>query len=195
MSSFIGHGLAALTIGKVFEAKTSFKHKLIWQFFLILCAFAPDIDYLIPSLNSINNGGLRITHSIAFSLILPIFGTVYLSLFDRKNLYWGGFQACLAGLSHLLLDLLVGSKQGDPVLFPFWNSAIGLHFGVLPSAGKISLSNYYFWRNLLIESGILIPIFIMSLYLAGKIILNKIVPISLVIIFLICLVWSINLSR
>ncbi len=38
---------------------------------LIALASAPDIDYLIPALNSSAHHGLGITHSIAFSLILP----------------------------------------------------------------------------------------------------------------------------
>lgn len=195
MSSFVGHGLAALTIGKAFEENTTFKNQILWQICLVACAFAPDIDYVIPSLNSINNDGLRITHTIAFSLITPIFLIFFLFLFKRKNVFSYGFQAILAGFSHLFLDLLVGSRQGDPLFYPLSRQKIVLPFGILPSAGEIRFSNYFFYRNLLLELGILVPVFILILYFANKVKINKLSAIGLLCIFAASLYWSINLKR
>lgn len=195
MSSFVGHALAALTIGKAFEENTTFAQKAIWQSCLVACAFAPDIDYIIPSLNLINNGGLRITHTIAFSLIAPVFLTFFLFLFKRKNVFWYGFQACLAGVSHLFLDLLVGSRQGDPLFYPLTKQKIVLPFGILPSAGEIKLTNYFFYRNTLLELGILLPIFILILTFAHKIKINKLTAFCLFCIFVASLFWSISLKR
>lgn len=195
MSSFLGHGLAAIAIGRGFSDKLTFKHQWAWQIFLLGCAFAPDIDYVIPALDRLHNDNLRITHSIVFSLLLPGLGIVYLFLFDKKNVFWGGLAACLAGLSHLLLDLVVGSRQADPLFYPFLAQTFTSPFGILPSPGKISLSNYYFYRNLLIEGGILIPAFSLILYLFGRVKLNKISLFLLIISLLIFLFWSINLAR
>ena len=195
MSSFIGHGLAALTIGKIFESKTPLDSKFIWQGVLVLCAFAPDIDYVVNSLNLKNNDGLRITHSVGFCLILPILATLILLIIDRKNMFWGGLQAFLACTSHLLLDLLVGGRQPDPILYPFSSRLIGVTYGVLPSAASLNPFNYYFYRNSLIECGILIPIFLIILGGIGKLKLNRYVFVSLGGIFLLFFLLSLRLSR
>lgn len=195
MSSFIGHGLAALTIGKAFEKSSGWKNSLLWQACLLLCVYAPDVDYVIPSLNLINNNGLRITHTIVFSLTMPALLIIFLFLFDRKNLFSRGLQACLAGLSHLFLDLLVGSRYGDPLLYPFLKEKIVLPVGILPSAGAISLSNYYFYRNVLIEVGILIPAFVLLLAILGKLKVSRIISFGLFGSFLLFLFWSLSLKR
>lgn len=195
MSSFVGHVLAALTIGKLFEEKTTFAQKAVWQTCLVACAFAPDIDYVIASLNFVNNSGLRITHTIAFCLILPIFLMFFLFLFRQKNVFWKGMQAALAGISHLFLDLLVGSRQGDPLFYPLTKQKIVLPFGILPSAGEIRLTNYFFYRNTLLELGILLPVFLLILHFAHKVKINKLTAFCLLCIFAVALVWSISLKR
>ena len=193
MSSFIGHALAAYTIGKSIETKP--RSYLFWQIWLLLAAIAPDIDYILPQLNARNYNGLRFTHSIGFSLIAPVLGIIYLFLFERKNIFRGGFQVCLAGLSHLILDTLVGSWQRDPLLYPFTQNTFKLPFGILPSAAKISLSNFYLYRNLLIECGILIPVCCFVLYFAGKLNLKKPALIGLISVVIFFLIWSLNLDR
>lgn len=195
MSSFVGHGLAALTIGKALEENTTFAQKAFWQICLVACAFAPDVDYAIPSLNFVNNGGLRITHSIAFSLILPFFLMLFLFLFRQENVFWKCFQAIFAGISHLFLDLLVGSRQGDPLFYPVSKTKIALPFGILPSAGALKFSNYYFYRNLLLELGILLPVFIVILYFSNKLKINKLTFFMLLCIFITSLILSANLKR
>lgn len=195
MSSFIGHGLTALTIGSIFRVKTDFKHYWLWQFFLILCAYAPDIDYLVDSLNLNNNNGLRVTHSVGFCLILPVLAMLVLFVIEKERMWWGGLQAFLAGSSHLLLDLLVGGRSPDPLLFPFSNRLIGLVSGILPSAGSLNPFNYYFYRNSLIECGILIPVYLIILSGVGKLKLNRFVFVGVGTIFLFFLIWSLRLSR
>ena len=195
MSSFVGHALAALTIGKVFEENTTFTQRAVWQTCLVACAFAPDIDYIIPSLNWINNNGLRITHTVAFCLILPIFLMFFLFLFKQTDVFWKGIQAALAGISHLILDLLVGSRQGDPLFYPLTKQKFVLPFGILPSAGEIRLTNYFFYRNTLIELAILLPASIIILHFAHKLRINKLTAFCLFCIFAVALVWSIGLKR
>ena len=73
-------------------------------------------------------------------------------------------QLVLAGLSHLGLDLATG-VAALPLLFPWHNRLFKLPFGVLPSAGRIQLDNYFLYRNLLIELGVLIPIAVSLLVL------------------------------
>ena len=53
-------------------------------------------------------------------------------------------QSILAGLSHLLLDMLTGVLP-LALLYPYLQ-VFRLPFGLLPSAGKIQLTNYLFYR-------------------------------------------------
>src|SRR5262249_7369043 len=139
--------------------------RLMWAGWLIALASAPDLDYLIPALGSPAHHGLRITHSVAFSLVLPLCtgGALYLARVPVRQRRSLSICAALAGLSHLVLDFLVGVTP-LPLLWPLSASAITSPIGVLPSAGRMRVLNYYFYRNLLIEVGILAPI----LYLARK---------------------------
>jgi inner membrane protein len=195
MSSFIGHGLAALTIGSSLRSEPDRRAYLFWQACLLAAAFAPDIDYLVQGLNKANHGGVRVTHSIVFGLIVSLIGVGGLALFNRKNTVRGGLQIFLAAFSHLFLDTLVGSRQGDPLFYPFLSDDFRLSFGILPSAGRIGLTNFYFYRNLLIECGILIPASCLILHLAGKLKLNKLSIAGLLLVFITFLSWSINLNR
>lgn len=172
MSSFIGHSVAALTVYVATESINSsmsigdrLKHfwhnkkEFLWLSWLIVVASIPDLDYVVKAWQSSNHQGLRITHSIFFSLIVPILTVALLLLLKikRKKLWLFGIQVMLAGLSHLLLDLLVGVTP-LPLLFPVVNIPFRLPFGILPSAGKIDFNNYYFYRNLKLEMGVLLPI-------------------------------------
>jgi len=160
MSSFLGHSLAAYSLatagrGRQGPAPT----RLVWAAWLVLLASAPDVDYLVPALNSRAHQGLRITHSVAFSLVLPLCtaAALFLTGRDRWHLRSLGACAALAGLSHLVLDFLVGVTP-LPLLWPLSTATFASPAGVLPSAGRVQLSNYYFYRNLLIETGALAPI-------------------------------------
>jgi len=95
-----------------------------------------------------------------FSLSAPIFTLVLLlgNKVNGKKLWIRSLQLFLAGLSHLVMDLCVGVTP-LPLMYPAINIPLKLPFGILPSVGKINLGNYYFYRNLMLEMGVLLPIF------------------------------------
>ncbi len=164
MSSFLGHSLAAYSLASAARQRfVSTSARLSWAVWLIALASAPDLDYLISALNSSSHHGLRITHSIAFSLVPPLCTIIALRLVRKTEPQRRSLSICaaLAGLSHLVLDFLVGVTP-LPLLWPLSDAAFVSPIGLLPSAGRIRVLNYYFYRNLLIEVGILAPI----LYLA-----------------------------
>jgi membrane-bound metal-dependent hydrolase YbcI (DUF457 family) len=157
MSSFIGHSLIAITVFKCADKGNNRRSRIIWLSWLVVCALVPDVDYVFIKLQSTHNNGIRITHSIAFALLLPVITIIFLLLKKNKEIKVKSIQVILAGMSHLILDMLVGVTP-DPLLFPISNMAVKFPIGILPSAGAISLFNYYFYRNLIIELGILTPI-------------------------------------
>ncbi|MEL7314855.1 MAG: metal-dependent hydrolase [Cyanobacteria bacterium J06559_3] len=172
MSSFIGHSLAGLMIytagtqhwSNQAPRQVSPLGNLLWLVGLVAIASFPDIDYLVPALRpSVDGQTFRMTHSLMGALLLPI-GTLLLLRLWRSNPEHStrssagkAIQLILAGLSHLGLDLLTG-VSALPLLFPLNNALFRLPFGVLPSAGRIRLDNYFLYHNLLIELGVLIPI-------------------------------------
>lgn len=198
MSSFVGHSLAALTIFsfKGFGARSL---RLAWLAWLLILASAPDVDYLFRILSSPFHQGVRITHSVALGLALP-FCTIVVLFFLRlpKDIFKVlSAQAVGAGLSHLILDFLVGVTP-LPLLWPVSMTAFRLSFGLLPSAGRIDFLNYYFYRNLLIELGILVPLF----YGAAEIYRNrnnlneKNFRLFVLLLTAVCFTfWSISLKR
>ena len=199
MSSFLGHSLAAYSLFSLEQWKwPSSRWRAIWFGWLIVLASAPDIDYLVPALGSHAYQGIRITHSIAFSLILPLFsiGVLYFvkGLKSQRKLL--SICAVLAGLSHLGLDFLVGVTP-LPLLWPLSSAAFSSPVGILPSAGRIQLSNYYLYRNVLIEVGILAPIFYIArgLYLGESGIRNRARMLILLLVAGFFVVWSVSLSR
>ena len=165
MSSFIGHGLAAITISEAIAPDhRPFSSRLgsfIWLVWLIIIAWEPDIDYFVPTLNMAQNEGVRITHAIASSLLLPVLTVIglYWSGLEARKLYVGSWQVMLSGLSHPLMDWFVG-VLALPLFWPFSSVLIKAPIGLLPSAGKPHWQNHYFYINLGIEMGILIPIFL-----------------------------------
>jgi membrane-bound metal-dependent hydrolase YbcI (DUF457 family) len=199
MSSFLGHSFAAYTIASAArQDSASLLLRSGWAGWLIALASAPDLDYLIPALNSSAHHGTRITHSIAFSLVLPLFTCAALYLAMGPESQRGSLSICaaLAGSSHLALDFLVGVTP-LPLLWPLSAAAFVSPVGVLPSAGRIQIFNYYLYRNLLIEAGILTPI----LYVARKLYRGEIgvdnrtrilVLLSIAGVFI---VWSAGLRR
>jgi membrane-bound metal-dependent hydrolase YbcI (DUF457 family) len=165
MSFFVGHSLSAIAIYFSQQRDRRSRYRLFWLIWLIIIASSPDIDYFIPAFYSSANQGLRITHSLLFITILPgciIFSLKFLQFkqYNLKKLFISSF---LAGLSHLILDLLVGVTS-LPLLWPFNSHKFLLPFGILPSAGKLTLSNYYLYRNLSIELGVILPL-VISTYL------------------------------
>lgn len=201
MSSFIGHALAAYTIYSFPQKSDNQGLNVFWLACLTISALMPDIDYLIAALNSKNNSNVRITHSISVSLLLPALLILVLAIARHREL--GNSrrycQLILAGLSHIVLDLLVGVTPAA-LLWPLSSDTLKLPFGLLPSAGKIDLNNYYFYRNLVIESGILIPVARLIMMIKGNRphqtdTAGKIELALLIALLAICLSFSIRLKR
>jgi inner membrane protein len=178
MSSFIGHSLAGLTTyaighqlqinqwnkyisaGSFLATSKNNLHNWSWLIWLIAIASAPDIDYLIPALKVQHaDQTLRITHSFVGVLLVPAISILVLQLRGSRGDIFKikSFQLVGAGLSHLLLDTLTGVYP-KPWLYPFSLETFKLPFGLLPSAGKIELTNNLFYLNLLIELGVLVPL-------------------------------------
>jgi inner membrane protein len=174
MSSFLGHSLAGVTVYLTMTESLCdrqpriFQHQLFWAAWLVIIACIPDIDYLIPSLIFQHAGHrIRTTHSFVGVLLIPACTIIGLWLLgDRQKLLRvRSLQSILAGLSHLLLDLLTGVLP-LPLLYPSLE-VFRLPFGLLPSAGRIQFTNYLFYRNILIELGVLLPLSI-SLILMSR---------------------------
>ncbi|MGD1939442.1 MAG: metal-dependent hydrolase [Cyanophyceae cyanobacterium] len=168
MSSFIGHGLAAVTISEAIAPNRrpflSRGRSLIWLGWLIIIAWAPDIDYAVPALTMAQNEGARITHGIPSSLLLPsvtVVGLFLAGLRGQKSCICA-WQAILAGLSHPVMDWFVG-VIALPLFWPLNSVLVKSPIGLLPSAGKPHWQNYFFYKNLLIELGILVPLVILFL--------------------------------
>lgn len=199
MSSFLGHGLAAYSLFSLDRRKwPSTPRRAVWLAWLVVLAFAPDIDYLVPALGSSAHRGSRVTHSVAFSLILPLLtvGVLYCAKGLKGQRRALGVCAVLAGLSHLLLDYLVGVTP-LPLLWPLDPAAFASPFGLLPSAGRIQFSNYYFYRNVLIEVGVLAPVCYVArgLYL-GEVGARDSVRVLILLLVAGCFAaWSVSLSR
>lgn len=103
---------------------------------MMIAAIAPDLDYFVPFLHKGEHDGLRISHSIAFTLIL--------------------------------LTLTVGVHP-MPLFWPLIDETFRSPIGLLPSSGALSFTNDYFYRNLAIELGVLIPILaVIQLALRGR---------------------------
>ena len=167
MSSFIGHTLTSVGIYATTKEPVKLtRHDILWMGWLICVGQAPDIDYIIPTLRALKNDGLRITHSFVVCMVLPLLTVLALSRLnltkETRRLY--NIQVCLAGLSHIVLDMLVGVLP-LPLLWPFTTHRFRLPFGILPSAPAFRLDNIYMYRNLLMEVGVLAPLFV-GIYLA-----------------------------
>lgn len=199
MSSFIGHSFAAYTLASAAPyGRGAASLRFVWAAWLIVLASAPDVDYLVPALNSRAHHGLRITHSVAFSLVLPLCTAVVFCLTGRggRGLKALGVCAALAGLSHLALDFLVGVTR-LPLLWPLSAATFASPAGILPSAGGLQLTNYYFYRNLVIELGILGPTLYVArgLYCGALGVQNRARIIVLLMIAGCFIAWSLGLSR
>jgi len=199
MSSFLGHSLVAYSLFSLDRReRPSTLWRSVWLAWLVVLASAPDIDYLVPALASPAHQGSRITHSIALSMALPLFsiGVLYFVKGLRSRLRLLSACAVLAGLSHLVLDFLVGVTH-LPLLWPLNSTAFVSPVGILPSAGHIQLSNYYLYRNILIEVGVIAPVFYVArgLYL-GEIRTRDSARVLILLLVAGCFVaWSVSLSR
>lgn len=161
-------------------------------------ALAPDLDYAVPALQASHHHGLRITHSILVSLLLPLTTGVWLMFrknkdVQRLSLRSHPLEAVFAGLSHLVMDLLVGVTP-LPLLWPLSSHPLKLPFGILPSAGRLQLGNSLLYQNLGIELGVLVPasiVFLLTVRGKG----HPLVIAGLSLMSLYFMVWAAQLAR
>lgn len=162
----------------------------------VFLAVCPDLDYFAiwwwhaqPA--------LRLTHTLLFAVAASLLMWGFTAPLRSRSLADVPFPALLlASLSHPLLDLLVGA-HGVPLLWPFTDRQVTLPFGVLPSAGRLALDNYYLWRNLLIELGILVPLFFLLVAIARGTALRVLARNAgfVLPLWLAMLAWSVSLQR
>jgi inner membrane protein len=213
MSSFLGHSVAGLmvyltTIELQIDRQDRLlrrssgepnRHNLPWLLWLLTIASIPDIDYLIPSLIlQYNDHRIRTTHSLIGVLIFPAISIFILWLVGQrgKTFKLRSWQTILAGLSHLLLDLLTGVLP-LPLLYPNME-VFRLPFGLLPSAGRIQLTNYLFYRNLSIELGVIVPLSISLILIVrdanlfGK---HRLTIFAGLLVSGCFMIWAVSLSR
>ncbi len=169
MSSVIGHTITSLGIYATTQPPKKLAwHDVLWPGWLIFVALAPDLDYLFPSLyvRDASLGVLRLTHSFAGCLLFPLLTCLVLWRLKlaRETRRLLAIQVALAGLSHLAMDMLVGVAS-LPLFWPFTVRRFRLPFGILPSGPAFRLDNVYMYRNLLMEVGVLVPLFA-GIYLA-----------------------------
>ena len=194
MSSIIGHaatGAAAYLTCNRFGNKQSLWVLPVFAF----VAICPDFDYFAIWLFNYS-ANLRISHSILFTVIVSLLvwsGTRHPAVRTSANVPF--VALFLAALSHPVLDLLVG-VHSVPLLWPLPSQDVPVP-GILPSAGRLALGNYYLWRNLLIESAILLPALALLVALARKVPIRTIARWALFVvpIWLVFLVWSLGLRR
>lgn len=195
MSCFLGHSLAAMCAYSLEKQPTS-HNKRYWLGWLIVIASAPDIDHITRTLRlTVNYQEIRITHSFLLSLLLPLGTILVLALFGCKGrtLITRSQQVILAGLSHLAFDLLTGVNS-----LPFSTETFKLSFGLLPCAGLLNPFNYYFYRNSLIEIGVLAPLVYIAFsinYDTSTIHTPRIRIGGLLLISICFMVWAFSLNR
>ncbi len=164
MSSFVGHAAAGAAI-YLSQRKLQPLRYNSGLAMCVLLAVAPDLDYLVSWIARIKIEP-RATHSILFCLGIALLAYVYLQATTNEQNQLASFTTLvLASCSHLVLDLLV-AVHGLPLLWPFTSTEFISPIGLLPSAGRLSFTNFYLWRNVIIELGVLLPA--MALFVAVR---------------------------
>ncbi|TAK75355.1 MAG: metal-dependent hydrolase [Aquabacterium sp.] len=195
MSSFMGHaGAGAAAFLAAYRWRNRGARVVLPA--AVALAMAPDIDYLALWLFQAR-GPLRLTHSLLFCLAAALLVWWLLPRVagmrrDAKLLLVLSAAAC----SHLLLDWLVG-VHGLPLWWPLEQRACASPIGVLPSAGRVDVGNRYFWRNLLIECGVLWPVLLAVVALCRGVRLRTMLRAGLPVLaaWAVFVAWSVSLSR
>lgn len=203
MSSFIGHSwvsIATYAITQQWHAAEDSRPKWPWIAWLLVIASLPDIDYRIAAFRVQQaNQTLRITHSCFGALLIPVCTILGLWLLGHRGHAFKlrSLQVVLVGLSHLILDLFTGVSL-LPLLYPLSMQGFKLPFGLLPSAGRIQLTNYFLYRNLFIELGVLVPLSIsllLSVQGVAQFSKRRIAIAAGLIISIGFMIWASTLSR
>lgn len=191
MSSIVGHAAAGIT---VFLSCARWRDpRSRWVLVpCVILAICADFDYFAVWAFGYA-ASPRFTHSIVFALAVAVVARVAMRGAIAARISITGLLA--ASLSHPVLDLLVGA-HAVPLLWPL-GAETSISIGVLPSAGALDPANYYLWRNLLIESGLLLPVFALVIALARRTAGRDMATRAILIapVWLVFVAWSISLPR
>ncbi|MFZ6873276.1 metal-dependent hydrolase [Undibacterium sp. Di27W] len=188
MSSLLAHVAAGLTLH--FCRREQQAGRLHASMALpVMLAIAPDFDYFgiwFFHLRYVQ----RFTHSIFFCLLLSSLAYLFARrCWPSPSTRPGFWVLSLAAGSHLLLDMLVG--RALPLLWPFVTTEFFLPLAFLPGASHTGMISYAFWRNLLIETCLLLPVLAAMLSLWRRWTLRTYLPeIVLVLAMWSGLVWA-----
>lgn len=158
----------------------------------IALAVGPDLDYFAVWFFDYA-ADPRFSHSLLMAVGAALFVKLTLSRSVTANLKLRWLLA--AGISHPLLDLLVGAHP-VPLFWPL-DGGVSIPAGVLPSAGSLAFDNFYLWRNLLIEMGVLGPAFMLLVAVSARRRFPELAGWTLLMlaIWASFLIWSIRLGR
>lgn len=153
ISSLTAHAGAGLTVYLCCSRWRSARS--LWTALVfIVTAIAPDLDYLAVWLFEYA-ARPRFSHSLLFALVVMLLVWHVTSRWSRMKLHpvW----LLCAAVSHALMDFLVGAHP-VPLFWPL-SAGVAMPVGLLPSAGALDPGNIHLWKNLLIELGVLGPVF------------------------------------
>jgi inner membrane protein len=191
MSSIVGHAAAGIT---VFLSCTRWRDpRSRWVLIpCVILAICADFDYFAVWAFGYA-ADPRFTHSMMFALAVAVVARMAIRRVIATRISITGLLA--ASLSHPVLDLLVGA-HAVPLLWPL-GAETSISIGVLPSAGALDPANYYLWRNLLIELGVLLPVFALVIALAQRTAGRNTATRAILIapVWLVFVAWSISLPR
>lgn len=182
MSSLLAHVAAGLTL--YFCRKGQWPRLHVSMALPVLLAIAPDFDYFGIWFFHLRYEQ-RFTHSLLFCLM-----TSGMAYYLVRRMGWqssavpGFWILLLAACSHLLLDMLVGRSL--PLLWPFVSVEFSLRLVLLPGASHTGLISYAFWRNLVMEACLLLPMLAAMLMLVRRLPVRAHMP----EIILVLVMWS-----
>jgi hypothetical protein len=158
----------------------------------VALAVGPDLDYFAVWFFDYA-ADPRFSHSLLLAVGAALFVKLTLARSVTANLKLRWLLA--AGMSHPLLDLLVGAHP-VPLFWPL-DGGVSIPAGVLPSAGSLAFGNFYLWRNLLIELGVLGPVFALLIAVSGRLRFRELAGWMLLVLpaWAAFLTWSIALGR
>ncbi|WP_447785452.1 metal-dependent hydrolase [Stenotrophomonas bentonitica] len=191
MSSIVAHASAGLTMYLCCNAQQRGSSRWAAVPFVAL-AVGPDLDYFAVWFFDYA-ADPRFSHSLLLAVGAALFVKLTLSRFVTANLKLRWLLA--AGISHPLLDLLVGAHP-VPLFWPL-DGGVSIPTGVLPSAGSLAFDNFYLWRNLLIEMGVLGPVFTLLVAVSARLRFRELEGWTLLVLpaWAAFLTWSIALGR
>ncbi len=192
MSSLIGHAATGAAIYFAHAPAAPPRPRLA-LLVLVGLALLPDVDYVPYWLFGIHSEP-RWTHSLFVALAASALAWAATRRRRPGTAPLPFAALALAACSHPLLDLLVGVHP-VPLFWPLPLAQAESPFGLLPSAGRLSLTNWFMWRNLLIECAVLLPLYALGVALARRVAWRRIAVAAALFgpVWALALAWSIRI--